>query len=108
QDLLPLQLKQDDGDGLVHPGGEQLILFAVLVGVIAGELDGEAAGVAVLVYLVGENGQGTQGDAVARLDNLQVVIVDGVGQHRGHQGAGSGGGPHPQNVMVAPLDVHTV
>ena len=44
QDLLPLQLEEDDGDGLVHPGGEQLVLLAVLVGVGAGELDGEAVG----------------------------------------------------------------
>lgn len=34
--------------------------------------------------------------------------MDGIGQHRGHQGAGAAGRPHPQDVVVAPLDVHTV
>ena len=53
QQLLALQLKEDDGDGLVHAGGEKLILLAVLVGVGAGELDGKAVDVAVLIYLVG-------------------------------------------------------
>ena len=26
-ELLALQLEENDGDGLVHPGGEQLVLF---------------------------------------------------------------------------------
>ena len=108
QDLLPLQLEEDDGDGLVHPGGEELILLGVVVLVVPGQLDGEAGAVGVPVDLVGEEGQGPQGDAVAGLDDLQVVVVDGVGEHRGHQGAAAGGGPHPQHVVVAPLEVHRV
>ena len=34
--------------------------------------------------------------------------MDGVGQHGGHQRPGAGGGAHPQNVVVAPLNVHAV
>ena len=34
--------------------------------------------------------------------------MNGVGEDGGHQGAASGGGPHPQHVVVAPLDVHIV
>ena len=108
QQLLALQLEEDDGDRLVHPGGEELVLLTVLVGVGAGELDSKAVNVAVLIYLVGKDGQGAQGDAVACLNHFQVVVVDGVGQHGGHQGAGAGGGAHPENVVVAPLDVHAV
>ena len=108
EDLLPLQLEEDHGDGLVHPGGEQLVLFRVLLRLLPGELDGEAAHIAVPVDLVGKDRQGAQGDAVAGLDDLQVVVAQGVGQHRGHQGAGAGGRPHPQHVVVAPLDVHAV
>ena len=107
-DLLALQLEEDDGDGLVHPGGEELILLRILLRVRPRQLHGKAVGVAVLVHLVGEDGQGPQGDTVAGLDDLQVVVVDGVGQHRGHQRPGTGGGAHPQNIVVAPLDVHAV
>ena len=32
--------------------------------------------------------------------------MDGVGQHGGHRRAAAGGGPHPQHIVVAPLDVH--
>ena len=41
-DLLPLQLEEDDGDGLVHPGREQLVLLGILVGIRPGELNWEA------------------------------------------------------------------
>ena len=76
EQLLPLQLEQDDGDGLVHPGREQLILLAVLVGVRPGKLHRKPMDVAVSVFLIGKHGQWTQGDAVPRLDNFQVVVMD--------------------------------
>ena len=92
----------------MHPSGQGLVLLGVVVGVVPGELGLEAGAVAVPVDLVGEEGQGAQGDAVAGLNDLQIVVVDGVGEHRGHQGAAAGGGAHPQHIMVAPLDVHVV
>src|SRR5699024_12112032 len=58
-----LQLEEDDGDGLVHPGGQGLVLLSVVVGVVPGEFGLEAGAVAVPVDLVGEEGQGAQGDA---------------------------------------------
>ena len=108
QDLGTLQLEEDDGDGLVHPGGEELVLLGVLLGIEIGHLDVEAGGVAVPVELVGENAEGPEADAVARLDDIQVVVADGVAQDRGHQGSRARGRAHPQNVVVAPLDVHTL
>ena len=106
--LLAFQLEKNDGDGLVHPGGEELVLFGVLVGVGAGELDLELVGIAVLVDLVGEDGQGPQGDAIARLDDIQIVVADGVAQNRGDQSSGAGGRAHPQNIVIAPLDVYII
>ena len=108
QQLLPLQLEENDGNGLVHSGGQQLILFRVVGGVFVGQLHLKTVDVAVLVYLVGKDRQRPQRDAVARLDDFQIVVAQRVGQYGGHQGAGAGGGPHPQHVVVAPLDIHAV
>ena len=108
QDLLPLQLEQNNGDGLVHPGGQQLVLFRIMGGVLVGELDLKAVDIAVLVHLVGKHRQGAQGDTIAGFDDLQVVVAEGVCQNSGHQGTGAGGRPHPQYVVVAPLNVHAV
>ena len=104
-DQLTLQLEEDHGDGLVHSGGQQLVLLGILVGIGAVDGDLPALGVGVLVNLVGKDRQGAQGDAVAGLDGFDVVIVDGVGQHDGHHGTGTGGGAHPEDVVVAPLDI---
>ena len=108
QDLLAFQLEEDHGDCLVHPGGQQLVFFGVLVRVGTGELDFELVGVAVLVNFVGEDRQGTQADAVTGFDHIQIVVPDGVAQNRGHQGTGAGSGAHPQNIVIAPLDVYVV
>ena len=108
QHLLALQLEEDNGDGFVHPGGEQLVLFRVLIGVGAGELDLELVGVGIPVDLIGEDGQGPQGDAVARLNHVQIVVADGVRKHRGNQRPGAGGRAHPEHIVVAPLDVHII
>ena len=108
QDLLPLQLEQDHGDGLVHLGHQTLVSFSVVFFVVAGELDLEPGDVASLVYRVGKHTQRAQGDAVAGFDNIQIVVAQGVEQHRGYQCAGAGGSAHPQNVVVAPLDIHVV
>ena len=108
QQLLPFQLEEDHGDGLVHSGGKQLVLFRVLVRVRVHEFYFEAMGVAVPVYLIGKNRQRAQRDAVTGLDHVQIVVVDGVCQHCGYQGPGAGGGAHPQNIVVAPLNIHAM
>ena len=60
------------------------------------------------VDFVGKDRQGPQADAVARFDDLQIVVGDGVVQDVGDAGPAPGGGPHPEDVVVAPLDVHPV
>ena len=79
-----------------------------MCGVRLRELHGKAGYVAVFVDLVGKDREGTQRDAVARLQNLKIVVVDGVGEYGSHQSAAAGGGAHPQDVVVAPLDIHAV
>ena len=108
QQLLALQLEEDDGNGLVHPGGQQLVLFGIVFCVSIGELDLKAAGITVLVDFVGKNGQWPQGNAIAGFDYIQIVVADGIGKHRGDQSPGAGGGTHPQNIVVTPLNVHAM
>ena len=108
KNLLTFQFEKDDGDGFIHPGGEELVLFAVLSHLGVGQFDMERGKISILIDFVGENRQGPQGNAVTGLDDLQIVIVNGIRKHSGNQCAGTGGGTHPQNVVVAPLNVHTV
>ena len=52
-DLLTFQFVEDDGDGLIHPGGQQLVLVGKMLGVLAQKLDVVAGGVAILIDFVG-------------------------------------------------------
>ena len=88
QDLLTFQLEENDGDGLVHLGHQTLVGLGIVLFVVAGELDLEPGDVAALIHGVGKDAQRAQGDAVAGLDDLQIVVAQGVEQHRGHQRAG--------------------
>ena len=47
-----------------------------------------------------------QGDAVIPLQGSLVVIVHADAQHRQDRGGTASAGTQPENVMVAPLDVH--
>ena len=53
QQLLAFQLKENDGNGLVHPGGQQLVLLGILLCISAGELHVEATEIALFINLVG-------------------------------------------------------
>ena len=63
-------------------------------------------GIAVLVNLICKDGQRPQGDAVTCLNDIQIIIMNGVGQHRCHQSPGAGSSTHPEDVVIAPLDVY--
>ena len=54
---------------------------------------------------VGEGDELTQRDAVVVLEDFVVVVAQVVAQHRGDAGGLAGCGAHPQQVVVAPLDV---
>ena len=82
-DNLALELKEQHVDGLDQRG------------------DGLTGGIGG----VGEGDEFAQGDAVVVLENLIVVVAQVVAQHRGDAGGLAGCGAHPQQVVVAPLDI---
>ena len=53
----------------------------------------------------GEEGQGTQADAVALFQDVGVMIAQTVADDVGDAGVAAAGGPHPENIVIAPLDV---
>ena len=102
-----LQLKENDGDGLIHTGRHQFVLFRVFAG-IAGELYVETAEITVLVHFIGKYGKRPQGNTVTGFNHVQIVVADGVAEHCGYQSTGTGSCAHPQNIVVAPLNIHAV
>ena len=106
-DDLPLELVLDDGDGLVHLRDEahRLLVVRGLIGVQRG--DEELAGV-VGVRLHGEGGEGQQVDAVAVLEGRQVAVPQAHPHDVGDAPEAARGRPHPEDVVVAPLDVEVV
>ena len=82
-DNLALELKEQHVDGLDQRG------------------DGLAGGVGG----IGEGNELAQRDAVIVLEDLVVVVAQVVAQDRGNAGGLAGRSAHPQQVVVAPLDV---
>ena len=82
-DNLALELKEQDVNGLDRRADR-----------LAGGIGG-----------VGEGDKLAQRDAVVVLENLVVVIAQVVAQHRGDAGGLAGGGAHPQQIVVTPLNV---
>ena len=101
---LPLQFKLDDGHGLVHLSDEAYRLLVVCVSPIFYFGDKRRVG-AVFVRLHGKGCQRHHVDAVALLKCLRVGVAQRKAQHACNTGLVSSGGSHPQNVVVAPLDV---
>eukprot|EP00760_Papus_ankaliazontas_P029576 PhM_4_TR429/c0_g1_i1/m.71371 len=103
-DELSLQLKLDDAQGLVHFGVECKVRGGevALAGLL--RLEGTAGVVAVRVHGVGR--QGKQADAIAFLNRTQVSVAKGNTEStaQGHLAAGTR--THPQDVMVAPLEIN--
>ena len=84
RDELAFQLEQKDGDGLKR------------------RRFSHGAGVG----LAGEQGQRPQADAVAGFQQLHVVVLQAAAHDGGHAHGVAGGRAHPQDIMVAPFDVH--
>ena len=82
-DNLALELKEQHVDGLDQRG------------------DGLTGGVCG----IGKGDKLTQRDAVVVLQDLVVVVAQVIAQHRGDAGGLTGRSAHPQQVVVAPLDV---
>ena len=86
RDELAFQLEQKDGDGLKRSR------FAHGTG----------------VGLAGEQRQRAQADAVTGFQQLHVVVLQAAAHDGGHAHGVAGGRAHPQDIMVAPFDVHGV
>ena len=82
-DNLALEFKEQHVDGLDQRG------------------DGLAGGIGG----IGKGDELTQRDAVVVLEDLVIVVAQVVAQHRGDTGRLTGSGAHPQQVVVAPLNV---
>lgn len=82
-DNLALEFKEQHVDGLDQRG------------------DGLTGGVGG----IGKGDELAQRDTVVVLEDLVVVVAQVVAQHRGDAGGLAGSGAHPQQVVVAPLDV---
>ena len=99
-----LFLELDDADGLVHLGRQgECLLVHLRVGL---QLAGNKlrAGV-VAVGVEGKGGQWHEVDAVALLKGGQVGIAQREAQHVADAGIVAHAGAHPENVVIAPLDV---
>ena len=101
---LTFQLELDDGDGLMHLH-IQLILCPIVVGLPLNLED--RAGV-VLIGLQGQGGQGQHIDAVAILQNVQIPVTGTDTKDGGDAGHLTGSRSHPEDIMIAPLDIQTV
>ena len=82
-DNLALEFKEQHVDGLDQRG------------------DGLTGGVGG----IGKGDKLAQRDAVVVLEDLVIVVAQVVAQHRGDAGGLTGRSTHPQQVVVAPLDV---
>ena len=99
---LRLKLEHHHGHGLVHPGGGgQITGRRARVGV-----GDPARHIGVGVGVLGKALELAQADAVAALQRVKVVIGQRCFQHRHNAQRAAGSGTHPDNIMVAPLDVH--
>ena len=86
EDFLPLELLAEDVDGL--QGG----LFRV-----GGR-----------IVLEGKDGQGPKGNAVTVFENAGRMVLEVDADDVGAAGPVAAGGPHPEHVVVAPLNVQAV
>ena len=98
-------LELDDGNSLVHLGSQ---LTSLLVHRVAWEDLGEKllAGV-VLIGLEGKGGQRYEVDAVL-LDRREVGIAQTESQHITDTGVITSRSTHPEDIVVAPLDIPRV
>ena len=103
-DELALQLELDHRHRLVNLGEGVHAAFKVpLVVRVPGHEPG-----AVLIGFLGEGDHIPQADAVAVFHNVQGVVLQRQIQHAGDASLAARRRAHPEDVVVAPLDVHAV
>ena len=99
---LCLQFQHHNGHSLVHTGsGGQIAGRCTRVGV-----GRPARHVGIGIGVLGEPFKPAQADAVAAFQRVKVVVRQRRFQHCHNAKRASGGGTHPDNIVVAPLNVH--
>ena len=83
-DQLAFQLEHDDGDSL----------------------NGSVDRVQIRIAGFGKHRQRTQADTVTAFQHGHVAVSNGIAHHGGNAAFAAAGGAHPENIMVAPFDVH--
>ena len=103
---LPLHLKLDHGDGLVHLRRQPRIHG--VIDILIQNL-GQKPGTGIILINPGrEHGQGAQVNPVAVLQKIEAVVADRDPQHVADAGQIAGGRSHPGNIMISPLDIYIV
>ena len=102
-----LQLELDDADGLVHLRNQAACTFVVRL-VPLFDFGKETLARIVGIGVHGKGCQGEEIDAVAVFQRDEVGVTQGRAQYVGNAAFVAGGSAHPENVMVAPLDVKVV
>ena len=100
------QLELNDGDRLVHAGHQAERLLAVRA--VCARFGQEGRARVFPVFFHGEGSQRKQVDPVTVFERGQVAVAQGDPDHVGHAAFVAGCGPHPQDVVIAPLDVEIV
>ena len=103
-DELSLQLEHDDGDCLVRLG-ERIHAVLDVVGVVLRAWHEPRT---ALVGLLRKPDEVAQADAVCVFHNGKRVVLQSRVEHRRHADRTARRRAHPDNVMVAPLDIHPV
>ena len=103
QDGLSFELKLDDRDGLVHLSHE--LRRACKARIILKILGLENCARITTISLHGKVGQRQQIDAIPLLEGLDIGIADADTQHRGDQRPVARKSTHPEDIVVAPLDI---
>ena len=103
-DLLSLDLELDDRDHLVHLCCQFRRDRVILICFKNVRL--EVFTRIVLIDMRCQRCQRTQVEAVAYLKHVEVVVAYVDTDHRGNARSVSACRSHPQDVMVAPLDIH--
>ena len=105
-DHLALELELDDGDGLLHLRHQTDLLRAEAA--VGSDFGRKRIAGRILVGVERERGEWQQADAVAVFQCFHVAVAQADAHDVGDAGFAAGSGAHPENVVVAPLDVDLV
>lgn len=102
-DQLSLQLKLNDGNGLVHLLIQHSLLHIIILLPVI-QLESLAA--VLVIQRHSQPRQGDQVDPIALFQDVQIAILGTDTDDIGDTAGIARRSPHPQYVVIAPLNVH--